>query len=136
MTPEAAISNFYSPGDKLSPHRDVSEKSNKGLVSISIGCDALFLIGFAPVTSSKGKSEEEREAECRDHILLVRLRSGDVVVMDKQSRWAWHAVPKVIAGTSPEWFNDWPCPKEVNGEAWRGWMKRKRVNLNVRQMWD
>lgn len=39
---QAAIVNFYSPGDSMMMHRDVSEKTNKGLVSLSMGCDALF----------------------------------------------------------------------------------------------
>lgn len=39
---QAAIVNFYSPGDTMMMHRDVSEKSHNGLVSLSIGCDALF----------------------------------------------------------------------------------------------
>lgn len=39
---QAAIVNFYSPGDTMMMHRDVSEESDKGLVSISLGCDSLF----------------------------------------------------------------------------------------------
>lgn len=39
---QAAIVNFYTPGDTMMMHRDVSEETNKGLVSLSIGCDALF----------------------------------------------------------------------------------------------
>lgn len=39
---QAAIVNFYSPGDTMMMHRDVSEETDKGLVSLSIGCDALF----------------------------------------------------------------------------------------------
>lgn len=39
---QAAIVNFYTPGDTMMMHRDVSEETDKGLVSISMGCDALF----------------------------------------------------------------------------------------------
>ncbi|KAL3421610.1 amidase [Phlyctema vagabunda] len=39
MRAEAAIVNLYSPGDTLSLHRDVSEEVDRGLVSISLGCD-------------------------------------------------------------------------------------------------
>lgn len=39
---QAAIVNFYTPGDTMMMHRDVSEETDKGLVSVSMGCDALF----------------------------------------------------------------------------------------------
>lgn len=39
---QAAICNFYTPGDTMMMHRDVSEETDKGLVSLSLGCDALF----------------------------------------------------------------------------------------------
>lgn len=39
---QAAILNFYTPGDTMMMHRDVSEETDKGLVSLSMGCDALF----------------------------------------------------------------------------------------------
>jgi alkylated DNA repair protein alkB homolog 1 len=79
-----------------------------------MGCDALFLIGL----------------DGCEEALVVRVRSGDVVVMGGESRWAWHSVPKVLAGTCPEGVENWP------EETRKGWMKGKRVNLNVRQMWD
>lgn len=121
MIPEAAIVNFYSPGDTLSLHRDVSEKVDKGLVSISIGCDCLFVIGLSS----------------RENTVVIRLRSGDAVYMSREARFAWHGVPKILAQTCPKELQDWPA--EGNGdrfEDWRGWMKGKRINLNVRQMFD
>lgn len=39
---QAAIVNFYTPGDTMMMHRDVSEETDKGLISLSLGCDALF----------------------------------------------------------------------------------------------
>ncbi|KAF7619943.1 oxidoreductase [Aspergillus flavus] len=120
---QAAILNVYSPGDTLSPHRDVSEECDVGLISISFGCDGLFLISH-----DDGKGCE-----------IVRLRSGDAVYMDGTSRFAWHAVPKIVPGTCPEWLADWPlCPVDDADTSkygrWKGWMSGKRVNLNVRQM--
>jgi alkylated DNA repair protein alkB homolog 1 len=116
MRAEAAIVNFYSPGDVLSMHRDVAEESERGLVSISLGCEALFLVGI-----------DDGEP------LAIRLRSGDAVFMSGPSRFAWHGVPRIIEGTCPEYLEHWPGGEF---EHWRGWMKDKRVNLNVRQMWD
>ena len=126
---QAAIVNLYSPGDTLSLHRDVSEECDKGLVSVSLGCECLFVIGLG----AKG-------IEGGDYV-TVRLRSGDAVVMSNEARWAWHGVPRILKGTCPEYLEDWPagCGKDGDDgkyETWRGWMKSKRVNLNVRQMFD
>ncbi|PTU20628.1 hypothetical protein P175DRAFT_0509188 [Aspergillus ochraceoroseus IBT 24754] len=120
---EAAILNVYSPGNTLSPHRDVSEECDAGLISVSFGCDGLFLISHDDGTGCE----------------VIRLRSGDAVYMDGTSRFAWHAVPKIVPGTCPSWLADWPCRPEDHETrsrfgAWRGWMAGKRVNLNVRQM--
>ncbi|MCJ1430678.1 hypothetical protein MMC27_000028 [Xylographa pallens] len=136
MTPQAAIVNIYSPGDTLSLHRDVSEDSDRGLVSISLGCDALFVVGM----------REEKDARSRS--IILRLRSGDAVYMSGPSRYAWHGVPQIIPDTCPRWLQSWPAPleepEEAGGiekasndrEAWLGWMATKRINLNVRQMND
>ena len=133
VRPEAAIVNLYSPGDRLSLHRDVSEASRADLVSVSFGCDALFVAGVeAP----------GRAGACA--CAVVRLRSGDAVVMGGAARYAWHGVPRVLPGTCPEGLASWPAqdlPKpspceDAQFEPWQGWMAEKRVNLNVRQMYD
>jgi alkylated DNA repair protein alkB family protein 1 len=133
MIPEAAIVNVYTPGDTLSVHRDVSEESEKGLVSISLGCDAIFVVGRGSKDDGDAKS------------LSVRLRSGDAVFMKGPARFAWHGVPQIISGSCPEWLRDWPADPHVGEvddacnstyEAWRDWMSNKRINLNVRQMRD
>lgn len=114
---QAAIVNFYSANDTLSMHRDVSEQCDVGLISVSFGCDGLFMI-----------SHDDGEG-CE----VIRLRSGDAVYMSGQSRFAWHGVPKIIPETCPTWLRDWPGPEYP---FWKGWMGGKRVNLNVRQMTD
>lgn len=112
---QAAIVNLYSANDTLSMHRDVSEQCDVGLISVSIGCDALFMISH-----DDGQGCE-----------VIRLRSGDAVYMSGPSRFAWHGVPKIIPDTCPQWLCDWPGSRYP---YWQGWMSRKRVNLNVRQM--
>ncbi len=121
MVPQAAIVNLYSPGDTLSLHRDVSEEIDRGLVSISLGCDAIFVIGL----------HNEQSGETRSAVL--RLRSGDAVYMKGESRFAWHGVPSIIPSTCPDYLSDWPGDQFP---AWKGWMQGKRINLNVRQMRD
>lgn len=118
MDAQAAICNLYSGGDTLSLHRDVSEVCDRGLASMSIGCDALFVIGLS--------RDPEVAAGVESESIVLRIRSGDAVFMSGPSRFAWHGVPKVLKGTCPEWLSSWP-----NGT---GFMKNKRVNLNVRQM--
>ncbi|MCJ1248504.1 hypothetical protein MMC30_005722 [Trapelia coarctata] len=135
MRPEAAIVNVYSPGDTLALHRDVSETSDEGLVSISLGCDGLFIVGL------KGEQPDEEP-----HCLVIRLRSGDGVYMSGATRYAFHGLPQIIASTCPDWLDAWPAALEMpemeggsrfgsgRYEAWRGWLASKRINLNVRQM--
>jgi hypothetical protein len=63
------------------------------------------------------------------------LRSGDAILMSGASRYVWHGVPKILAGTCPDWLREWPdVPRQVPYRQWRGWMNNKRINLNVRQM--
>lgn len=132
MTPQAAIVNFYSPGDTLSLHRDVAEECDRGLVSMSIGCDGIFILGL----DNEAKQRQTKLSSLpTSRILAIRLRSGDAVYMDGESRFAWHGVPQIIADTCPDWLKDWPAV-DGNDEQWRGWMATKRINLNVRQMWD
>ena len=130
MVPEAAIVNLYSPGDTLSLHRDISEESENGLASLSIGCDGVFVVGRDIVTEDSDRVKS----------VVVRLRSGDAVFMDGPSRFAWHGVPQIIRDTCPSWLQNWPATgnydTQQDYEQWRGWMRTKRVNINVRQMRD
>ncbi|KAF2742784.1 alkylated DNA repair protein AlkB [Sporormia fimetaria CBS 119925] len=119
-TPEAAIVNLYSPGDTLSVHRDVAETCSTGLVSVSLGCDAVFVIG--DVVGGEEKT------------VVLRLKSGSAVYMSGQSRFAWHGVSQIVKGTCPGYLESWPAGEHGMYEEWRGWMAGKRVNLNVRQM--
>lgn len=121
MRPQAAIVNFYSPRDTLSLHRDVSEEVDRGLVSVSMGCDGIFIIGLP--NHNHGASQS--------HIL--RLRSGDAVCMSGKARYAWHGVPRIISGSCPEYLADWPGSDFPH---WRDYMRNKRINLNVRQMYS
>lgn len=122
--------NFYTPGDTMMMHRDVSEFSDKGLVSLSLGCDGLFMIAPNDANTPDFGTKDGKE------YLLLKLRSGDAIYMTNESRYAWHGVPKVLTGTCPEYLQEWPATGDGKYEDWRGWMKNKRINLNVRQMHD
>jgi DNA alkylation damage repair protein AlkB len=129
MKAEAAIVNLYSPGNTLSLHRDVSEECDRPLVSISLGCEAIFVVG-----TTNGESDDQSE------VAALRLKSGDAVLMSQGSRYAWHGVPRVLKDTCPEWLRAWPCEKNADHssiyEHWRDWMSEKRVNINIRQMFE
>lgn len=137
---EAAIVNLYSPGDTLSVHRDVAESSDTGLISISIGCDAIFIIGTSAGSAPTSDNVYEASPQTTDEkVLAIRLRSGSAVYMSGSSRFAWHGVPQIVPSTCPEYLRNWPAGETTDDneyEAWRGWMARKRINVNVRQMWD
>ena len=127
---QAAIVNFYSPGDTMMMHRDVSEKTDRGLISLSMGCDGLFMI--TPNNLAKEEGVEEMGGVDKPYLLL-RIRSGDAIYMAEEARYAWHGVPKVLKGTCPEYLEDWPA-EGGKYEEWKGWIRNKRINLNVRQM--
>ncbi|KAF2434561.1 hypothetical protein EJ08DRAFT_668405 [Tothia fuscella] len=132
FVPESGVVLLYSPKDYMPVHRDVSEESPRGLASFSLGCDGLFIVARDKPNSTA--------AEPKQNMIVIRVRSGDVVQMSGESRWAWHAMPKVMAGTCPEYLKDWPAkaeggvPKEY--EKWRGYIRGKRLNISCRQVWD
>ena len=144
---QAAIVNVYSPGDTLSLHRDISESCERPLVSVSLGCDAIFVVGPATCGRSMTATSGIEDCDRSSSAIAVRLHSGDVLYMSGEARFAWHGVPKIIARTCPEWMKDWPAlaqgdtnleakPGQARFAEWRGWMEDKRINLNVRQLYD
>jgi len=114
-------------------HRDVSEECARGLASFSLGCDGLFMLSRDIEKDGKvDETDEEREMQ----MCVMRVRSGDCVWMGGETRWCWHAMPKVMAGTCPSWLENWPA--EEGGmkafEKWKGFMRGKRLNLSCRQV--
>ncbi|KAJ0972539.1 hypothetical protein J5N97_020498 [Dioscorea zingiberensis] len=80
--PEAAIVNYFGPSDMLGGHLDDMEADwSKPIVSISLGCKAIFLLG--------GKSRE-------DLPIAMFLRSGDIVLMSGQARECFHGIPRIF----------------------------------------
>lgn len=122
--------NFYSPGDTMMMHRDVSERTDRGLISLSMGCDGLFMV--TPNNLAKEEGVEEKGGADKPYLLL-RIRSGDAIYMTEDARYAWHGVPKVLKGTCPDYLEDWPA-EGGDYEEWKGWIRNRRINLNVRQM--
>jgi alkylated DNA repair protein (DNA oxidative demethylase) len=83
---EACLVNYYAPGAKMGLHRDEDEADfSAPVVSVSLGDTGVFRIG--------GKT---RKGPTRS----FDLKSGDVVVLEGDSRLAYHGIDRVRPGTS------------------------------------
>jgi DNA oxidative demethylase len=84
--PDTALINFYDQQARMGMHQDKDEKSDQPVVSLSIGDTAVFRFG----------NEQSRNRPYAD----IELQSGDLFVFGGPSRFAYHGVPKVLAGTA------------------------------------
>jgi alkylated DNA repair protein (DNA oxidative demethylase) len=86
--PETCLINFYAASSKsrLGLHQDNTEQNLKPcIISISLGDDCLFSIG--------GNNRKDPTTD-------LILRSGDAMILHGKSRLAFHAVKKILPGTS------------------------------------
>lgn len=84
--PDIALVNFYDDA-RMGMHQDKDEESFAPVVSLSIGDTCVFRFG----------NTETRNRPWTD----VDLESGDLFVFGGASRFAYHGVPKVYAGSGP-----------------------------------
>jgi len=83
--PEAGLINHYRPGAKMGLHIDRDEEEMAApILSISLGCDALFRTG--------GQARS-------DPTTSFRLRGGDILLMAGHSRRCYHGVDRIYPGT-------------------------------------
>jgi DNA alkylation damage repair protein AlkB len=109
---QTAVVNYYPVGSMMMAHQDISEEClEKPLVSVSLGCSCIFLMGT-----------ESRE----DTPSAFLLRSGDVVAFTGPARTAFHSVPRIL--------DDCPAHLTDGPEEWQQMMRSLRVNINVRQV--
>lgn len=76
---------------------------------------AIFLIG--------GHSLDEKPT-------AILVRSGDIIIMSKESRLCYHGVPKILLPKHDQEFNydnEWE-------ESFKKYMQVTRININVRQV--
>ena len=84
--PEACLINHYTAVSKMGSHRDQDEHEPRApVLSVSLGDDAVFHVG-GPKRS--------------DFKVRVTLRSGDVCLLAGTSRFAYHGIDRILAGTS------------------------------------
>ncbi|XP_010530546.1 PREDICTED: alpha-ketoglutarate-dependent dioxygenase alkB [Tarenaya hassleriana] len=121
FSPEAAIVNYFGLGDTLGGHLDDMERDwSKPIVSMSLGCKAIFLLG--------GKSREEPPQ-------AMFLRSGDVVLMAGEARECFHGVPRVF--TDEENAEIGPLESALShgsDSSFLEYIKTSRININIRQV--
>ncbi|CAH0399988.1 unnamed protein product [Chilo suppressalis] len=142
--PQATIVNYYHMKSTLSAHTDHSEVNLEApLFSFSFGQSAIFLIG--------GQDKSVTPT-------AILLQSGDIMVMSKESRLCYHAVPKILLASSSPWneevnhslgeisasFKYINQPEELysnmiknTGDEWnrfKDYVKESRININVRQV--
>nr|XP_043608476.1 alpha-ketoglutarate-dependent dioxygenase alkB [Erigeron canadensis] len=119
--PEAAIVNYFGSGDMLGGHLDDMEKDwSKPIVSMSLGCKAIFLLG--------GKSRN-------DQPLAMFLRSGDIVLMSGEARERFHGVPRIFTDT--ENADIGALEKQFSDEddgCYLEYISNSRININIRQV--
>ena len=85
--PDACLVNRYSPGSRLTAHRDADEQNfAQPIVSVSLGLPASFAF-YGLTRGGKGRT--------------VALGDGDVLVWGGPSRLVYHAVRPIKPGTHP-----------------------------------
>lgn len=116
---EASICNYYPAGiGTIGIHTDNSEYCHAPIVSVSLGCDGVFLLG-------KG----DRSDECFEML----LRHGDLFIMDGQDRSSLHAVPRVLTRSeSLELDSHWSIP--IQNLKLKNYLDQCRININIRQV--
>ncbi|XP_072961497.1 DNA N(6)-methyladenine demethylase ALKBH1A [Typha angustifolia] len=119
--PEAAIVNYFGPSDMLGGHLDDMEVDwTKPIVSVSLGCKAIFLLG--------GKSRD-------DSPIAMFLRSGDIVLMAAEARECFHGVPRIftdndhadISAVLSQFSSEDDC-------FYADYIRSSRININIRQV--
>jgi alkylated DNA repair protein (DNA oxidative demethylase) len=84
--PEVCLINHYEAGARMGSHQDRDEQDLAApVISISLGDDAVFHVG--------GRRREDPKER-------MTLHSGDVVVLGKAARLAYHGIDRVFAGSS------------------------------------
>ncbi|CAG9788035.1 unnamed protein product [Diatraea saccharalis] len=141
---QAAIVNYYYMKSTLSAHTDHSEINLEApLFSFSFGQSAIFLIGGLDKSVAP---------------TAILLQSGDILVMSKEARLCYHAVPKILPASSTPWNENLNevtekislykyisqsvdfhknMNRNINCNEWSkfgNYVDKSRININVRQV--
>lgn len=126
---DAALVNFYASKDTLGGHKDDAEADlTRPLVSLSLGCPAIFLLG--------GETKETAPA-------AIMVRHGDVIVLHGEARRSYHGVPRVFSSVkrrteSGESEDDGAGgdkrEREDEEAEVEAYLKEHRINVSVRMV--
>lgn len=84
--PEACLINYYAGGTKMGSHVDRDEADRAApVLSVSLGDSAVFHVGGLKRGDTKTR---------------LTLASGDVLLLEGPSRFAYHGIDRILAGTS------------------------------------
>lgn len=98
--PQACLVNYYAPSARMGLHRDENEEDyGAPVVSVSLGDSARFRVG--------GKT---RKGPTQSFI----LESGDVFVLEGDSRLAHHGIDRIMPGTSDLLAPSFPDGGRIN----------------------
>ncbi|XP_030459748.1 alpha-ketoglutarate-dependent dioxygenase alkB [Syzygium oleosum] len=119
--PEAAIVNYFASGDTLGGHLDDMEADwSKPIVSLSLGCKAIFLLG--------GKTRQ-------DNPIAMFLRSGDVVLMAGEARECFHGVPRIFTDKDTAEITPLELHFSRQDDCFLlEYLRSSRININIRQV--
>lgn len=120
--PEAAIVNYYGPSDMLGGHVDDMEADwTKPIVSISLGCKCIFLLG--------GKTRDEAPT-------AMFLRSGDIVLMAGEARECFHGVPRIFTDSDHQEISALISQLSSGDDHFiLDYINNSRININIRQVY-
>ena len=86
VPPDACLVNLYRRGARMGPHQDRDEADfSLPVLSVSLGDTAIFRLGGCR------RSDPSRS---------LRLSSGDVCLLTGEARLAYHAIDRILAGSS------------------------------------
>jgi len=84
--PEACLINYYAADAKMGLHQDRDERALEApVLSLSLGDVAIFRIGG---TARGGRTQS------------LRLASGDAILLEDESRLAFHGIDRILGGSS------------------------------------
>lgn len=94
--PLQAIMNCYQPGQGISPHVDLPERYEDGIVGLSLLSSTVMEFRRNDPTSTGHLLDRSLEASGTPDpsAYAVRLRPGDLYVLTGDARWEWtHGIP-------------------------------------------
>ncbi|KAF7789437.1 hypothetical protein EIP86_000381 [Pleurotus ostreatoroseus] len=115
------IINLYRPGEGITPHVDLLDRFDDGIIGVSLGSGCVML--FKEVRPCKDPEADEEKAS-EPETAAIFLPHGSVYVMSGKARYEWmHG----IDGQKEDWVQD-----RVDSERGRWVMRSIRVSITFR----